>query len=235
MKTRALKLVSIAALAVMPLMASAQLSSNISLTSNYKFRGQDQDQLRNLAAKPALQGGFDYAFSNGFYLGNWNSSVNWLENNSIEMDFYGGHKGELAQGLSYDVGALKYMFPGASQGNTTEVYVGLGYGPFTAKYSQSVSKDYFFYGSKASYMNLAYSTEIATGLSLKAAVGYTNFKSNATYPDFTDYSVGLTYDLGNGYSVTGAAVGATKASSFMLTNGVNVNKDRFILTFTKAM
>ena len=73
MKTRALKLVSIAALAVMPLMASAQLSSNISLTSNYKFRGQDQDQRRAAANKPALQGGFDYAFSNGFYLGNWNS------------------------------------------------------------------------------------------------------------------------------------------------------------------
>lgn len=235
MKATHLKIASAAVLALVPVLASAQLSSNVSLTSNYKFRGQDQDQRSTTANKPALQGGFDYAFSNGFYVGNWNSSVNWLDNNSIEMDFYGGHKGEITQGLSYDVGALQYMYPGAARGNTTEVYLGLGYGPLSAKYSQSVSKDYFFYGSKASYLNIAYATEVLTGLTFKAAMGYTNFKTNTTYPDFTDYSVGLTYDLGNGYSLTGAAVGASKASSFMLGNGVNMNKDRFIVTFSKAM
>lgn len=235
MKTSHLKFASVAALALLPALASAQLTSNVSLTSNYKFRGQDQDQRSTSANKPALQGGFDYAFSNGFYLGNWNSSVNWLDNNSIEMDFYGGHKGELAKGLSYDVGALQYLYPGASRGNTTEVYLGLGYGPLAAKYSQSVSKDYFFYGSKASYLNVAYTTEVLKGISFKAAVGYTNFKNNTTYPDFTDYSVGLTYDLGNGYSLAGAAVGATKAGGFMLSNGVNMNKERFIVTFSKTM
>src|SRR5450830_735029 len=60
------------------------LTGNISLTSNYKFRGQDQDMLgknnfaKTKAVKPAIQGGFDYAFGeSGFYVGNWNSSVNW--------------------------------------------------------------------------------------------------------------------------------------------------------------
>jgi hypothetical protein len=88
------------------------LTGNISLTTNYKFRGQDQDmigpqRLRQDASglKPAIQGGFDYAFGDsGFYVGNWNSSVNWLQGNSIETDLYGGYKFK-AGPVDLDVGA----------------------------------------------------------------------------------------------------------------------------------
>ncbi|MBO9651704.1 MAG: hypothetical protein J7605_24625, partial [Variovorax sp.] len=47
---------------------AANLTGNVSVTTNYKFRGQDQDVLgRNDFAKtswfkPAIQGGLDYAF-----------------------------------------------------------------------------------------------------------------------------------------------------------------------------
>ena len=67
---------AVAVLATLPLMASAQLTANVSLTSNYKFRGQDQDVIgkngtvKDKAVKPALQGGFDYAHESGFYIGN---------------------------------------------------------------------------------------------------------------------------------------------------------------------
>ena len=53
---------------------------------------------------PALQGGFDWS-QNGFYLGNWNSNIGFT-NAGIEMDFYGGYKGEIAKDLGYDVGIL---------------------------------------------------------------------------------------------------------------------------------
>ena len=211
MKFISKKSLLVSLLAVVPFVASAQLSSNISLTSNYKFRGQDQDLLnaKNKDFKPALQGGFDYAFSNGFYVGNWNSSVNWLSGNSLEVDVYGGYKGEMSPGLTYDVGVLAYMYPGNSLGKTTEVYLGMGYGPFSAKYSQSVSNDYFYNGSKASYFNVGYATEVTKGLTFKAAAGMTNFKDSSKV-DFSDYSVGLSYDLGEGFSLGGAYVGATK-------------------------
>ncbi|PZQ55681.1 MAG: hypothetical protein DI563_32290, partial [Variovorax paradoxus] len=59
--------------------AAAPLTANITLTTNYKFRGQDQDQIghngfyKTRGVKPAIQGGFDYAFGDsGFYVGNWN-------------------------------------------------------------------------------------------------------------------------------------------------------------------
>lgn len=215
-------------LAVLPFVASAQLSSNISLTTNYKFRGQDQDNKSTKDFKPALQGGFDYAFGNGLYVGNWNSNVNWLSDNSLEMDVYGGYKGELSPGLGYDVGVLAYVYPGYSTANTTEVYGGLSYGPFSAKYSQTVSSQYFGV-SKASYFTVGYAQEIAAGLTLKVAVGMTNFKSDQ---DYSDYSLGLSYDLGNGYSLGGAYVGATK-KNVPAYQGLNDN--RVIMSLSKAM
>jgi uncharacterized protein (TIGR02001 family) len=214
-------------LAVVPFVASAQLSSNIALTSNYKFRGQDQDASKSADFKPALQGGFDYAFSNGFYVGNWNSNVNWLDDNSLEVDVYAGYKRELSPGLTYDVGVIAYMYPGNSLGKTTEVYLGMGYGPFSAKYSQAVSKDYFNYASKASYFNVGYATELTAGLTLKAAVGMTDFKAGT---DYSDYSLGLSYDLGEGFSLGGAYVGATKKSAYGF-----ANDNRFVLSLSKAM
>ena len=227
MKAIATKSLVLATLIAAPLMASAQLSTNVSLVSNYKFRGQDQDTSKVAAVKPALQGGFDYAFSNGLYVGNWNSSVNWLTGNSLEMDVYGGYKGEYS-GVGYDVGLLKYAYPGAASANTTEAYLGLSYGVFSAKYSTTVS-DKYFGASKAGYLNVSYAQEISKGLTLKAAVGHTNFK-DVTAVDFSDYSVGASYDLGDGYSVTGAVVGATKKAELGA-----INNNRFILTFTKAM
>ena len=226
MKFVSQKSLLVSLLAVLPFVASAQLSSNISLTTNYKFRGQDQDASKSADFKPALQGGFDYAFGNGLYVGIWNSSVNWLSGNSLEMDVYGGYKGELSPGLAYDVGVLVYAYPGASAANTTEVYGGLGYGPFSAKYSQTVSSQYFG-GSKASYINVGYATELSAGLTLKAAIGMTNFKSGT---DFSDYSLGLSYDMGDGYSLGGAYVGATKKAAYGF-----ANDNRVVLSLSKAM
>src|SRR6478736_9098556 len=170
------------------------LTANVTLTSNYKFRGQDQDQLgsngnfKTGSAKPAIQGGFDYAHESGFYIGNWNSSVNWLDGNSIEMDVYGGYKFK-AGGLDWDVGTLGYIYPGATQGNTWEIY-GSGtyasdFGAFTLKYSHTVSDDYFNWagvkagsglsGRNTGYLNLGYAYEVVPKLTLKASVGYTFF------------------------------------------------------------
>jgi uncharacterized protein (TIGR02001 family) len=112
----ALPVLVLPTLAGLPMFASAQLTGNVALTSNYKFRGQDQDMLgRNDQAKtsgfkPAIQGGLDYAFGeSGFYVGSWNSSVDWLKGNSLESDFYGGYKFK-AGPLDLDVGALTYVY-----------------------------------------------------------------------------------------------------------------------------
>jgi len=220
---------------------ASPLTANISLTTNYKFRGQDQDQIgrndtyKTRGIKPAIQGGFDYAHESGFYVGNWNSSVNWLKGNSIESDIYGGYKFKGGP-IDWDVGVLTYIYPGNSLGNTTEIY-GAGtwtseaIGAFTLKYSHTVSKDYFGYagtkngsglkGRGTGYLNFAYAKEIVPKVTLKASVGYTRMSSDIRslgYKSYVDYSVGGTYDFGGGLTLTGAVVGANKKSSYLLTS-----------------
>lgn len=238
------KTLAVAALAALPMIASAQLSANVSLASNYKFRGQDQDTSRTSAFKPALQGGFDYAHASGFYVGNWNSTVDWT-GNSLESDIYGGYKFPLGA-FGADVGLLRYQYPGASVANTTELYFGLGYGPFSAKYSHTLTDGYFGTGKATNdgkgtgYWNFAYAQEVAPKITLKASVGFTKFKSavnNAGVPDYMDFSVGAAYDLGNGFSLSGALVGANKKNSYVYAAdpSKSINKNTLVVMITKAM
>ena len=242
LKTLAVALVAAIAAAV-PVLASAQLSGNLALTTNYKFRGQDQDTHKSTAVKPAIQGGFDYAFGeSGWYVGNWNSSVNWLPSNSIEMDFYGGYKFK-AGAFDMDLGGLLYAYPGNASGNTTELYGAATFGPLTAKYAHTVSKDYFGWagaksgsglkGRNTGYLSFAVAQEVMPKVTLKASVGFTRFSSDikdAGVPNYMDYSVGGVYDFGDGLTLGAAIVGANKKDFFG-----PVNKTRVIATLTKTL
>jgi uncharacterized protein (TIGR02001 family) len=227
-------ILAFAALAVFAGAASADgLSANVSLVTKYKYRGQDQSDPTKEAV-PAIQGGFDYALG-GFYVGNWNSSVGFAH--GTEMDFYGGYKGDLS-GIGYDVGLLQYYYPGsgASPLNTTEIYGGLSYSIFSLKYSHTVSSKYFGIeeGQNTGYLDLSANYEIAKGLTLNAHVGYTKLPGDAKdlsgLDDYVDYKLGATYDLGNGFSVSGAYVGANKKDVWG-----DINKGRVIVALSKAM
>src|SRR3979411_2163970 len=87
---------AVAAAVLVPGLAAAQtpapspLTGNITLITDYRFRGISQT-----FAKPAIQGGFDYAHASGLYVGNWNSNVSQgagFPGGNLEMDFYGGWK-----------------------------------------------------------------------------------------------------------------------------------------------
>jgi uncharacterized protein (TIGR02001 family) len=211
--------------------ASAQVATNLSLTSNYKYRGQDQS-----ANKPAVQGGFDYAMGS-FYVGNWNSSIAGAEA-GIEMDFYGGYKGEITKGLGFDVGALHYLYPGKATATTTEIYGGLSYGPGTAKLSYTVSEEYFGVakGRGTIYLDLSANYEIMKGLTLNGHLGATQYSSKGKSVgggvSYIDYKLGGTYDLGSGFAGGAHVVGANKKN--VPTYSV-INKPRVILTITKTM
>jgi len=197
---------ALAAAASVPGLASAQASSphtlagNMSLVSDYRYRGISQT-----FQQPAIQGGFDYSHSSGFYIGNWNSNVSGISfvDGTIEMDFYGGFKFPIGP-VTLDIGALQYFYPNAEVGgveyDTTEVYVGASWKWLTAKYSITTT-DWFGVSapgmdSKGSgYIDVSAAFEIMPKLTLVVHVGnqtVENFKNL----DYTDYKVGLTYDLG---------------------------------------
>jgi uncharacterized protein (TIGR02001 family) len=224
------------------------ISYNISAVSNYKYRGQDQDTSKTRGFKPALQGGVDYAHASGFYVGNWNSTVDFAAANgqaNVEIDLYGGYKFPLGD-VGMDVGALTYIYPGATKANTTELYVAASYGPVTAKYSNTISKGYFGVGESSSdgrgtgYLNFAFAQEVMPKVTLKASVGSTMFTTDgkaAGGVNFVDYSIGAAYDLGDGMSVTGSYVGANKKTSYVyaIDPSKSVNNGTFIVMLTKAL
>jgi uncharacterized protein (TIGR02001 family) len=244
--------------------APSPFTANISLTTNYKFRGQDQGSLTPTKTfRPALQGGFDWTL-NGFYIGNWNSSIGWLKDvqkgASVEMDFYGGYRGEIVKDVGYDVGILRYQYVGAAAANTTELYGSVSYGPASLKYSHTVSEDYFgtagaafgsgFKGRGTGYLDLSGNFPVMDVLTINAHVGYTRFASDirnnvpdtngGTIPNYYDYKLGVTYDMskfaGAGVTLAGAIVGASKKDSFKFSSdGESINKARFIVTLTKTL
>ncbi len=120
------------------------LSGNAAIVSDYRFRGYSQTDFR-----PAVQLGFDLTHSSGFYLGNWNSNVSdfVFTDGNLEMDFYGGWKGDVGGGFTLDAGVLHYYYPGSSSPkggnyNNTDLYLGASYGNYSLKYSYTPS-DFF--------------------------------------------------------------------------------------------
>lgn len=224
--------VSLLALSLSAHAADSPLTGNITLTSDYKFRGYTQTNY-----KPALQGGFDYALPAGFYVGNWNSSIeqSLYGGASLESDVYGGYKGKFGA-IDFDVGAIHYMYPGSTgpKISNSELYFGLSAGPLSAKLYYALT-DYFAFGKIARaggnaaapdtdgtfYVDLAANHDLGGGLTLNAHVGLLKLKSASDYglpSTVTDYKIGVSKDL-SGW-VVGLAYIGTDEKAFALTGAM---------------
>lgn len=196
----------------------SSLSFNVGGVSDYRYRGISQSRL-----KPAVQGGIDYADKSGFYVGAWASSIKWIKDAggdaSMELDLYGGYKGAVGD-VAYDVGFLRYEYPSnklAVSANTNELYGAVTMGPATLKYSHAVSNLFGFADSKNSYyVDLSASFDLGEGFSLVPHVGYQSVKNNSDF-SYTDYSLTLGKDLGNGLSATAALVGTDADKALYIT------------------
>ncbi len=111
--------VSAGALAVSsPAQASAPaVEGNVAIVSDYRFRGVSLSD-----ETIALQGGLDLGWESGFYVGTWGSSIEPVGNSELELDLYAGFSSETASGIGYDIGALVYTYPGASDTEYLELY-----------------------------------------------------------------------------------------------------------------
>ena len=216
---------ALAGLVTVPSLAAAadsphSFSGNVSLTSNYVFRGISQT-----GGDPAIQGGLDYSHSSGFYLGTWASNVGWIEDfqgydsGNLELDLYGGYRGSFDKaGISYDLGAIKYMYPGKRAGavdaDTSEIYASVGWKWFTVKYSYYLSdgvfgiRDVVKKADGSDYWDISASLPIGeTGLTAGAHWGTFSF-DNVPDADYDDWKVSLTYDMGKISNVmSGVTVG----------------------------
>jgi len=221
-----------------PAAEPSPITANVTLTNDYRYRGISQSNFQ-----PAIQGGFDYAHSSGFYIGNWNSSISWISDSvssnfnksvsaPVEMDFYAGYKHDWSTGFIFDVGVLQYYYPtsgypsGLTNPNSTEIYAAQNFtfDSFTGylKFSYAVSTLFGTpnsTGSNYTDFTLNYDTGV-WGLSLNGHVGYQYIAgsnpiggSNSSLYSYTDWKLGVTKDFGGGLTANVSYVG-TNANQY---------------------
>jgi uncharacterized protein (TIGR02001 family) len=212
------------------------ISYNIGAVTDYRYRGISQTRLR-----PALQGGADFSHKSGFYVGTWLSTIRWIKDTppadrgSVEWDIYGGHKGSITDKIGYDVGGLFYWYPRnnysrvtGENANTFELYGALTYGPATLKYSHAVTTLFGFPDSENSgYLDLSATFDLPWyGLTLTPHVGHQRIRHNS-YFSYTDWSLALGKDFGNGVSASLAYVDTnanTNPNAYISPSGKNLGR-----------
>lgn len=211
-----------------------QASYNLSLTSDYRYRGISQTRLR-----PALQGGADLVHSpSGLYAGTWLSTIRWIRDGGgdsrVEMDIYAGKRGTIGD-FSYDVGALVYLYPGtglSTNPNTRELYVQGGYGPAYIKYSHAFSNLFGTPDSKHSgYLDVGANLPLRDDLTLNLHAGRQRVDGHGEL-SYTDYKVGVTKAFGTA-SVALAVIG-TNTDVYVGPGGRNLGRTGLVLTLTKT-
>ena len=183
------------------------ITGNFGIYSQYVFRGLTQTD-----RKPAFQGGFDFAHSNGIYLGTWGSNISWLHDlgvvnhgGGLEWDLYGGYRYAINDDWGVDVGLLYYYYPGSyaagvTKPDTTEVYVAGSWKWVSLKYSHSVDDTFGVPNSKNTwYLDLSANYPINDVLTLNAHVGRQEYKGsnggvgNGELLNYSDWKLGLTW------------------------------------------
>ena len=143
---------------------------------------------------------------------------------AAEVDLYGGYKGDLAKDLAFDLGLIRYQYPGNTAGkvkgyvdaSTTEVYGAISYGLITAKYSRSTTNFIANAASRGSgYFELSAGFDLGNGLTLTPHLGMQRIPHQAgDAGDYTDYSASLAKDFGNGLALTASAIGTNADQVF---------------------
>ncbi|BEI34386.1 TorF family putative porin [Polynucleobacter sp. HIN5] len=203
-----------------PAEEKSPISANVTITNDYRYRGISQTNYQ-----PAIQGGFDYAHESGFYIGNWNSTINWVSNATsngvqapLEMDFYGGFKKELiAPGFASDFGVLQYFYP-QTGGN----YNGMILNPNT---TEIYAAQNFTFGPVSGFVKVNYS--------LTNIFGIPN-SSGSFYPDLTvNYDTGIWGITANGHIGYQYIAGQPVSSGPLLQPETNISYTDWKLGLTK--
>ncbi|UNU41349.1 hypothetical protein EAO27_00480 [Sphingopyxis sp. YF1] len=205
------------------------ITGSATVVSDYRFRGFSQSN-----EEAAIQGGFTIAHDSGLYAGTWGSSIGF--NNGTEIDVFAGFAKEVSSGLTADVGATLYLYPGASNTTVIEPYASLtgAIGPATLKggIAWAPGGQDSLGDASAVYLYSDLGVQIPdTPVKLKAHLGYAKSDSflGGLDGEVLDYSVGVDFTwkvltLGVAYVNTDAprtlgykeAVGADGAVVFSL-------------------
>lgn len=208
-------------------------SASVALSSDYVWRGYSQTD-----NEMAISGSFDYGHDSGFYAGTWASNVDFDLNGDqahIEVDAYAGVANEIGEsGVSYDVGVLRYMYPGTDGGDWNEYYLSLGYSMFNVGVAHS--SDVYGSDENGTYYSAGFDYDLPMNVAFSAGVGYYDYDSKVNGPllpdSATDYRVGLSTEMaGFGMDLTYTDSDSDGEEIY----GDNIADGRLIFTVSKSL
>ena len=170
--------------------AQAEISANVTLATDYTFRGISQTGERG-----AIQGGFDWAGETGLYAGVWGSNINFGGDASTEFDYYGGFAGETAGGLGYDIGFIYYDYENEPEFDYLEFALGFSFADFSV--GVNYSNEFGDGGPKYIYYSAGYDMALNDDFSIGFNIGYTDTDEDDFWEDgadtYMDYGITLGY------------------------------------------
>lgn len=182
--------------------AAGELTGHLDLASKYYLRGITTTYGPTLpgagnagADAPendsvALQGGLDYSFDSGFYLGWWFSTLGYNYNFpataapydkgvSVEHDLYGGYRGKIGD-FGYQLGLTKYTYVPSVDASAFETNIGITYGSF-GLYSQTLLDDVTYGNAGDTYWTATYSTALPSDFTFNAILGYYTYEKTGKF------------------------------------------------------
>lgn len=171
---------------------------SLTLATDYMFRG-----ISNSNNRPQVQGDLNWSHGSGVYAGVWASNTDFGgPGNSMEIDPYLGFANAIGDtGLSYDVGAWSYNYPGSqSDFDYTEYYAILTHAAGGLSVSPSLwyTDNYFGDDFLDEVNGMAYDVTVAHDLprqySVSARVGEQTFGSGRSDLDYVYYDIAVAKD-----------------------------------------
>lgn len=165
--------------------AQGSWTANASLTSDYTWRGVS---LSN--GDPAIQGGFDYA-NGALYAGVWASTIDFgdASDAELEVSYFAGLRGLLENGVSWDLMATYFAYPGTDESGLEgwALSAGLGYSFENGLWVGTEGA--FSPGERSVYSSFEAGYALNPTLSMDAAIG--SYRSD-TNGEYANWSVGTT-------------------------------------------
>lgn len=154
--------------------ASADVTSNIGVASDYVWRGVSQSN-----SSASVSGGLDYSHDSGFYAGTWVGSLG--ETSGAETDFYFGYGFE-SDGIVFDLGYIYYAYTEQEDANFGEVYANASAGAFGVGIAYTVNGEASTgnqFDTGDIYYNASYGIDLSEEFALGLTIGYYDFDAGS--------------------------------------------------------
>jgi uncharacterized protein (TIGR02001 family) len=194
--------------------ASAEVTFNAGVATQYVFRGVKQTIDLDGGSAPQVFGGVDWSGGPDLYAGAWISNTGISDSNGIEVDYYAGWKPK-AGPVTFDLGAIYYTYNNSNDGFVSDDFDTLEFkaaasmaaGPATVGLGVYYSNDWISTSESSWYYELTGSVPVKENVTLSGAVGHFQSDAFGSPDSYTTWNAGVTLPITEKVSIDARYIG----------------------------